>query len=97
MCLAVPGRVINVVGDEPLDRIGQVAFGSVVRRVNFAYVPDVAPGDYVIVHVGFAISRLDQEAADYALGLISELEQANSESFSADCPAGLPSAGEGRP
>jgi len=97
MCLAVPGRVMNVVGDDPLGRIGQVAFGGVVRRVNFAYVPDVAPGDYVIVHVGFAISRLDQEAADYALGLISELEQANSERLSADCPAGLPSAGEGRP
>ncbi len=95
MCLAVPGRVMNVVGDDPLERFGQVAFGGVVRRVNFAYVPDVAPGDYVIVHVGFAISRLDQEAADYALGLITELEQANSERFSADGPAGLPPPGEG--
>lgn len=63
MCLAVPGRIEEITNDEGLARCGRVRFGGVVREVNLAFVPEAMPGDYVIVHVGFAISRLDEQAA----------------------------------
>jgi hydrogenase expression/formation protein HypC len=63
MCLAIPGKILSVAGDEPLQRSGRVSFGGVVKEVNLAYVPDAAIGDYVIVHVGFALSKVDEEEA----------------------------------
>jgi hydrogenase expression/formation protein HypC len=73
MCLAVPGKILGVSGEAPLGRIARVAFGPVVREVNLAYVPEAVVGDYVIVHVGFAISRLDEKAAAETLKLVDEL------------------------
>jgi len=61
MCLAVPGQVVNV-ADDPL-RTATVSFGGVTKSVSLALVPEAGVGDYVIVHVGFAISKLDEEAA----------------------------------
>lgn len=63
MCLAVPGEVVSVSGTDTLTRKGSVRFGEAVREVSLAYVPDVRPGDYVLVHVGFAIGRIDAEEA----------------------------------
>lgn len=63
MCLGVPGQVVEVTGEDPLMRAGKVSFGGAVREVSLAYVPEAAVGDYVIVHVGFAISRLDEREA----------------------------------
>lgn len=63
MCLAVPGKVLTVAGDDPLDRTGRVSFGGVVREVSLAFVPDAAAGDYVVVHAGFALNRLDEDEA----------------------------------
>lgn len=63
MCLALPGRILAVdAGDGGL-RMGLVQFGQVQRRVCLEYTPDAEVGDYVIVHVGFAIQALDEEAA----------------------------------
>lgn len=62
MCLAVPGRVESVHEDRGL-RMGRVNFGGVVKEVCLAYLPDLAVGDYALVHVGFAISRIDETAA----------------------------------
>ena len=59
MCLAVPGKILSVSGDEPLRRMGRVSFGGIVKDVSLAYVPDAGVDDYVIVHAGFAISQLD--------------------------------------
>jgi len=64
MCLAIPGQVLSITGDDPLMRTGRVDFGGVVKEINFAYVPEVRLGDYVLVHVGFAISILDEAEAD---------------------------------
>jgi hydrogenase expression/formation protein HypC len=61
MCLAVPGQVVAV-QDDPL-RTGTVSFAGITKTVSLAMVPEAAVGDYVIVHVGFAISRVDEEAA----------------------------------
>jgi hydrogenase expression/formation protein HypC len=67
MCLAVPGKVLSISGDEPLMKMGKVSFGGVVKEVSLAYVPEVKIGDYVIVHVGFALSIVDEEAAKETL------------------------------
>jgi hydrogenase expression/formation protein HypC len=63
VCLAVPGKVLSVTGDDPILRTGRVDFGGVVKEIQLAYVPEVAPGDYVLVHVGFAITILDEAEA----------------------------------
>ena len=64
MCLAIPGKILDVSGDDPLLRTGRVSFGGALKEVNLAYVPEARVGDYVIVHVGFAISRLDEAEAE---------------------------------
>ena len=72
MCLAVPGKIISISDDDPLMRSGRVSFGGIVKQVSLAYVPEAKVGDYTIVHVGFAISLIDeQEAAN----TIADLEQ----------------------
>jgi hydrogenase expression/formation protein HypC len=63
MCLAVPGKVISIEGDDPILRAGKVNFGGVIKHVNLSYVPEAKVGDYVIVHVGFALSVVDEEEA----------------------------------
>ncbi len=67
MCLAVPGQVVAV-QDDPL-RTGTVSFAGITKTVSLAMVPEAAGGDYVIIHVGFAISRVDEEAARRSLEL----------------------------
>jgi hydrogenase expression/formation protein HypC len=64
MCLAIPGKIISVTGDDPLSRMGAVDFGGIQKNVSLAYVPEANVGDYVIVHVGFAISRVDESEAN---------------------------------
>ena len=66
MCLAIPGRVDEITEDSGL-RMGRVNFGGVVKRVCLDYVPEVQVGDYTIVHVGFAISKIDEETAEQTL------------------------------
>jgi hydrogenase expression/formation protein HypC len=78
MCLGIPGEVLSVREDGL--RAGRVAFGGVVKEICLAYVPEAAVGDYVIVHAGFAISRLDRDAAErvfsylHAAGIVEEPE-----------------------
>ena len=63
MCLAVPGRVLDLSDDDPVMRVGRVDFGGVVKEVNLAFAPEAAVGDYVLVHVGFAIAVIDEAEA----------------------------------
>ena len=62
MCLAIPGKVVSVEGDDIM-RTARVDFGGVVKEINLAYTPDAKPGDYLLVHVGFAISKIDEVEA----------------------------------
>jgi hydrogenase expression/formation protein HypC len=71
MCLAVPGRVQEIYESHGL-RTGKVNFGGVVKQVCLAYVPEVEVGDYTIVHVGVAISKVDEESAKETLRLLRE-------------------------
>ena len=74
MCLAIPGKVMEISGEEPLLRAGKVNFGGVIKEVNLAYVPEARVGDYVIVHVGFAISRLDEMEAKKVFDYLKQME-----------------------
>lgn len=71
MCLAVPGQVVTVTDDQL--RTATVSFGGVTKSVSLALVPEAGVGDYVIVHVGFAISKLDEEAARRTLETYADL------------------------
>lgn len=72
MCLGIPGQIVET-SESGLMRMGKVDFGGVTREVCLAYVPEARVGDYVIVHVGFAISQLDEEEAQETLQLLSEI------------------------
>jgi len=74
MCLGIPGQVVSLEDAGGL-RMGKVRFGGVVREACLEYVPEVAPGDYVIVHAGFAISCVDAEEAARAYQLLEEMGQ----------------------
>ena len=74
MCLAIPGKVLEIhEAHDPLEREGRVNFGGIVKEVNLAYVPEAQVGDYVIVHVGFAISRVDAEEAERTYKVLAEM------------------------
>lgn len=80
MCLAVPGQIMSITGDDPMMRIGKVNFGGVVKEINLAYTPEANVGNYVVVHVGFALSIVDEAEAKQTfeylrqIGELSELE-----------------------
>jgi hydrogenase expression/formation protein HypC len=74
MCLAIPGKIESISGDDPLSRTGKVNFGGILKEVSLAYVPEVKVGDYVIVHVGFALSRLDEDEAHKVFDYLKEME-----------------------
>ena len=75
MCLAVPGRVISIAGDDALMRVGRVDFGGVVREIQLAYTPEARVGDHVLVHVGFAISIIDAAEAARIFEQLQDLEE----------------------
>ena len=76
MCLAVPGKLVSVSGEEPLQRTGKVSFGGILKDVNLACLPEAQVGDYVIVHVGMAISRLDEDEANEVFAYLKQMEEA---------------------
>ena len=75
MCLGVPGELLSITAESPL-RLGRVSFSGVLKEVCLAALPEANPGDYVIVHAGFAISRLDAAAAAETLRLLDALDNA---------------------
>jgi hydrogenase expression/formation protein HypC len=79
MCLAVPGKIESIRGEDPLRRTGRVDFGGVFRDVQLAYVPEAEVGDYVLVHVGFALSVLDEDEARETFESFNELARAAAE------------------
>jgi hydrogenase expression/formation protein HypC len=80
MCLAIPGKIIDIENDENGVRMARANFGGIVKKICLEYTPEVIPGDYVLVHVGFALSKVDEaEAArTYAalktMGQLDELD-----------------------
>jgi hydrogenase expression/formation protein HypC len=75
MCLAVPGKIVNITEADPLLRAGKVSFGGVLKEVSLAYVPEAKVGDYVIVHVGFALSIVDEEEAHRVFDYLKQMDE----------------------
>ncbi len=74
MCLAIPGQLLSIDGDDSLCRQGRVEFAGIVKLTNLAYVPEAKCGDYVLVHAGFAITVIDEAEALKTLAYLAEFE-----------------------
>ncbi|MFN7938094.1 MAG: HypC/HybG/HupF family hydrogenase formation chaperone [Bryobacteraceae bacterium] len=75
MCLAIPGKILEIEGGEPEFLQGKVDFNGVRKHVNLAFLPDAKVGDYVLVHVGIALHRVDEAEAQRTFELLRELGQ----------------------
>jgi hydrogenase expression/formation protein HypC len=73
MCLAVPGKIESIDSTDPIFRTGKVNFGGILKNVNLAYVPEAKIDDYVLVHVGFAISIINEEEAQEVFKYLKEI------------------------
>lgn len=74
MCLGVPGRVTRTWSEHEM-RMGKVDFGGVSKSVCLEHVPEAQPGDYVIVHVGFALSRIDEDEARQVFAFLERMNE----------------------
>jgi hydrogenase expression/formation protein HypC len=74
MCLAIPGQIMSINEGEALARTGRVNFGGIIKEVSLSCVPEACVGDYVIVHVGFAISTLDEAEAHQIFAYLRQME-----------------------
>ncbi len=72
MCLAVPGKIVEIYNAGGL-KMAKVDFGGVTREACLEYIPDAQVGDYTVIHVGFAINRLDEAEAQESLALLQEI------------------------
>ncbi len=73
MCLAIPGRIVSVCGDDPLVRTARIDFGGVVKEISLAYTPEAQPGQYVLAHVGFSMALIDEDRAAEMLATLRGL------------------------
>lgn len=78
MCLAIPGKVVSIENSNGM-RLGRIEFGGIVRQASLDFVPEAEVGDYVMVHVGFAISRVDAEEAERTYELLQQISDIESE------------------
>jgi len=80
MCLAIPGKIIEIdPSEDEIFRSGKVSFDGIQREVNLSMVPEAGIGDYVLVHVGVALQRIDEEEAKITMSYLKELEELNEE------------------
>jgi len=75
MCLAIPGKIESITGDDPITRMGRINFGGVFKEASLAYVPEAQIGDYVIVHVGFALSKVDEDEAHKVFEYLKRMDE----------------------
>jgi len=75
MCLAIPGKLLEISDDGHGVRMGRANFGGIVKQVCLEYTPEVVAGDYVLVHVGFALSKVDEDEAARTYKLLEEMKQ----------------------
>ncbi len=75
MCLAIPGKIITINGDDTLTRMSVVEFGTITREASLLLVPEAKKGDYVLVHAGVAISVLNEEEANKTFEYLEQIEE----------------------
>jgi hydrogenase expression/formation protein HypC len=76
MCLGVPGKILSIEANPLGMTMGKVSFGGVAKEVCLAYTPEAEVGDYVIVHAGFALNKLDEQEAQEVFALLAEMQEA---------------------
>jgi hydrogenase expression/formation protein HypC len=86
MCLAVPGKVVEIVGDDPLLRSAKVSFAGVIKLVSLTCTPEAKLGDYVLVHVGVAISTIDPADAELTFRYLREMGELDGIDVPAEAP-----------
>ena len=77
MCLAIPGKLLSIEGEEPMQLTGKVDFSGVIKEVSLACVPDARVGQYLLVHVGLALSVIDEEEAQQVFEYLKEIDGIN--------------------
>jgi hydrogenase expression/formation protein HypC len=87
MCLAVPGKVLTISDKDPLMRMARVDFGGIVKEISLAYTPEAEVGHYVLVHVGFAITVIDEAEAERVFADLKALGELEDEIGPAEAPA----------
>ncbi len=75
MCLAIPGKLIEITESPEGVRMGRANFGGIVKQVCLEYTPEVKTGDYILVHVGFALSKVDEDVAARTYAMLEEMKQ----------------------
>jgi len=75
MCLSIPAKLLSITGDDPNNKMGKVSFGGILKEISLAYVPDARLGNYVLIHVGFAISIVDEEEAQFVFNYLSTQDE----------------------
>jgi hydrogenase expression/formation protein HypC len=75
MCLAIPGKLLEISQDAQGVRMGKANFGGIIKQVCLEYTPEVNAGDYVLVHVGFALGKVDEAEAERTYRALAELDQ----------------------
>ena len=75
MCLAIPGQILEITGSDPLTRMARVSFAGVIKEASLAYTPEARPGDYVLVHAGFALNTIDQAEAQRTIDLLRAMDE----------------------
>lgn len=93
MCLAVPGKIVEIYQQDDLP-MGKVEFGGILKETCLAYTPEAEVGDYVIVHVGFALSKLDEDEAEEVFRYLDEIGEAGRREEGSP-PTGIPPQARG--
>lgn len=75
MCLAIPGKLVEIIADPSGIKMGKANFGGIVKKICLEYTPEAKVDDYVLVHVGFALSIVDEEEAKRSYDLLKEMSQ----------------------
>lgn len=75
MCLAIPGRIMSMSDDPPLARSGRVDFGGIIKDVSLAFVPEAGIGDYVLVHVGIALTVINEQEAGRVFDYLRQIDE----------------------
>lgn len=84
MCLAIPGKIVSINKSPQADEAfknGKVSFGGIIKEVNLSMVPEALVGDYVLVHVGVAISRIDEEEAQKTFEYLAQMGETDELAF----------------
>ena len=88
MCLAIPGKILSISGDDLLSRSAKVSFGGSLKEISLAYTPEAQMGDYVVVHVGFALSVVDEVEAQQVFEDLAQILALSPESDPAESSPG---------